>query len=408
MRIALHTGKGGVGKTTVSALTGLAAAALGARTLLLSTDPAHSVADVLDCPVGADPTPVPGVDGLFAAQVDTMARYEQAWSSIRRYLVGVLAARGMAEVQAEELTVLPGTEEVVALLEVQRWASSGQFDCIVVDCAPSGDTLRLLALPETIGFYAARLRGTPGRLLRTLAASLTGAGAAVPGAEVRDAVGDLLDNLAAARTLLTDARQSSFRLVLTPERVVIAEGRRMYTALTLHGYPMDGVVVNRVLPDSAEGDFLSEWRAAQQLAMHGIEESFGELPLHRVPMTGAEPVGVTALTNLALTVFGGADPMAGSARSAAFAVAASPQGYQLTLPLPGVDRAAVELARSGDDLVVTVGPLRRRITLPSVCRRCRTGGARFEGDDLIVDFHPDVAQWPQALVGAAQAMAVGR
>ena len=146
------------------------------RTLVLSTDPAHSLADVLGIPIGPDPDEVPGVPGLFAAQVDTRIRLEQAWSAIRQYLVGVLAARGMAEVQAEELTELPGAEEVLALLEVRRHAESGRFDAIVVDCAPSGETLRLLALPETIAFYAGRLMAAPRRVLRSVAASLVGAG----------------------------------------------------------------------------------------------------------------------------------------------------------------------------------------------------------------------------------------
>ena len=303
MRILLHTGKGGVGKTTVSATTGIAAARRGYRTLVLSTDPAHSLADVLGTPIGPDPDEVPGVPGLFAAQVDTRIRLEQAWSAIRQYLVGVLAARGMAEVQAEELTELPGAEEVLALLEVRRHAESGRFDAIVVDCAPSGETLRLLALPETIAFYAGRLMATPRRVLRSVAASLVGAGGVMPNGEVRDAVGDLLAELTAARTLLCDPHTSSVRLVLTPERVVLAEARRLHTALTLHGYAVDGVVVNRVLPRDAGGRFLAGWRAAQRVVLHDISESFGAVPVHRIPMTSVEPVGTVELAALADGVF---------------------------------------------------------------------------------------------------------
>src|ERR1700712_4862899 len=180
MRIVLHTGKGGVGKTTVSAATAIAAATAGHRTLLLSTDPAHSVADGPGVEAGAGPTPVAGGDGLWAAHVDTRARFEQAWADVRRYLVGVLAARGIADVQAEELTVLPGADEIVALLEVHRHATDaagvigGRFDVIVVDCAPTGESLRLLALPETMRFYGDRLMGAPARLMRTLAGGLSG------------------------------------------------------------------------------------------------------------------------------------------------------------------------------------------------------------------------------------------
>ncbi len=161
----------------------------------------------------------------------------------------------MAEVQAEELTVLPGAEEVVALLEVHRWAVDGRFDALLVDCAPSGETLRLLALPETIAFYADRLMGAPRRLLRTLAASLTGGALGGGSGQVHDALGDLLDRLTAARTLLTDPTHSDIRIVITAERVVIAEARRLLTALYLYGYPVGGVVVNRLLPDEV-GDGL--------------------------------------------------------------------------------------------------------------------------------------------------------
>ena len=397
VRILLHTGKGGVGKTTVSAATAIATAGRGHRTLVLSTDPAHSLADVFGGPIGPDPEPIPGVPDLFAAQVDTRIRLEQAWSAIREYLVGVLAARGMAEVQAEELTELPGAEEVLALLEVRRHAASGRFDAIVVDCAPSGETLRLLALPETVSFYAGRLMGTPRRVLRSVAASLVGAGPGLPRGEVRDALGDLLAELTAARTMLCDPHTSAVRLVLTPERVVLAEARRLHTALTLHGYPVDAVLVNRVLPPDAGGRFLASWRAAQREVLHDIGESFGSASIHRIPMTPSEPVGIRDLTALAQSVFGGVDPLATSASSPAMVVAVVGDGYRLSLPLPNVDRADVELARSGDDLVVTLGSLRRRIALPSVLRRCSATGAELVGEDLRIEFRPDPARWPAAL-----------
>ena len=304
MRIALHTGKGGVGKTTISAATAIACATGGARTLLVSTDPAHSTADVLGVAVHADPTQVPGVPNLWAAQVDTRGRFEQSWSHIRGYLVGVLAARGMAEVQAEELTVLPGAEEIVALLELRRLAESGDFDAIIVDCAPTGETLRLLALPETVGFYAQRLLGAPQRVLRSIAASLTGLPGGAPNATVRDALGDLLAELMAARALLADPAITGVRLVLTPERVVIAEARRLFTALSLHGFRVEAVTVNRVLPPNVGGEFLRRQREGQREAMTQVEESFQDLPIRRVLQIPVEPIGVQRLSELATDMFG--------------------------------------------------------------------------------------------------------
>lgn len=410
MRIVLHTGKGGVGKTTMSAATALAAARAGHRTLLLSTDPAHSVADVLGTDVGSDPMPVVGVDRLWTAQVDTLIRFEQSWSEIRGYLVGVLAARGIAQVQAEELTVLPGADEVVALLEVHRHATTGEFDVIVLDCAPSGESLKLLAMPETIRFYSERLMGTPARLMRTLAAGLSGLTGArgksdqapgFPVGEVSDALGRLLDDLAAARELLTDNEITGVRIVLTPERVVIAEARRLLTALALHGYAVEAVVVNRMLPEPApgenEGTFLTAWRASQRGAMPLLVESFGGLSQHQVSITPAEPVGVEMLEAIALELFDGQDPVGRPVPARELRTEGADGRYRLWISLPLVDRGEVDLSRSGDDLVVTVGPHRRRITLPSTLQRCRTTGASFADGCLVVDFEADPDLWPAAL-----------
>jgi len=415
MRIVLHTGKGGVGKTTLSAATAIAAAAAGHRTLLLSTDPAHSVSDVLALPVGPDPAPVADVPGLWAAQVDTRSRFEQAWSQIRGYLVGVLAARGMAEVQAEEVTVLPGADEIVALLEVHRHATQGRFDVLVVDCAPSGESLKLLALPETIQFYADRLMSAPARLLRSIAAGLGGisssrsadrsAGRPVSGPAadpaVGDALGDLLAQLTATRDLLADATMTRIRLVVTPERMVIAEARRLFTAPALHGFAVESVLVNRLLPVELEGTFLRSWRKAQLAAMPLIAESFPQLPVRTAALRAQEPVGVQQLAAVAQELFGGADPVDGKTPLPGMRTDGADGRYRLHLPLPLADRGQLELSRSGTDLVVTLGRHRRRIALPSTLQRCRTTGAHFAADTLVIDFEPDPDQWPASLAGVA-------
>lgn len=406
-RVVLHTGKGGVGKTTMSAATAIAAAQAGHRTLLLSTDPAHSVADVLGVELTADPVDVPGVVGLRAAQVDTLGRFEQAWTDIRGYLVGVLSARGIAQVQAEELTVLPGADEVIALLELYRHATGGEYDVIVVDCAPSGESLKLLALPETVRFYGDRLMGAPARLMRSLAAGFAGlagtrtdarVAAGPSGAELSDSLGRLLDSLIAVRELLADNTITGIRLVVTPERVVIAEARRLLTAFALHGFCVESVLINRVLPDDAEqSPFLAAWQTAQSACLSSIGESFGRLRIHRATMTAQEPVGVARLRVVAFELFGGLDPVADPVPPADVRTEGSDGRYRLVLALPLADRAEVDLSRAGDDLIVTIGPQRRRIALPSVLQRCRTTGATFRGDALVVEFEADPDLWPAVL-----------
>ncbi len=405
IRTSLFTGKGGVGKTTLAAATAVAAAAAGNRTLVLSTDPAHSLSDVLGMPLTGEPSLVvdpaqPGAADslLFAAEVDVRGRFEQAWSAIRGYLVGVLAARGVAEVTAEELVILPGADEILALLELERRASSGDFDAIVVDCAPTGETLRLLALPETLSFYADRLFGAPQRLLRALAAGLGGRPGAGPDGEVRDAVSDLLERLTAARTLLTQPT-SGVTIVSTAEQVVLAEARRAYTALSLHGYRVTGVVINRLLPAEADGLWAESLRAAQRRQLSAAAESFAGLPIFHAELSATEPVGIAALAALGRAVYGDRDPLPVTAPCNGMQVGGGQGSYTLSVRLPLADRGQVQLTRSGDDLVITVGSQRRRIALPSLLQRCLAVGARFDQSGLTVEFEPDPARWPAVAAG---------
>jgi arsenite/tail-anchored protein-transporting ATPase len=390
VRILLFTGKGGVGKSTVAAGTAALAAADGHRTLVLSTDAAHSLADAFGCApgtIGAEPTEV--ADRLFVQQVDAQLRFEQSWADIQRYLLSVLDVAGVDPVAAEELTVIPGAEEVLALLELRLQAQSGGWDVIVVDCAPTAETLRLLALPEALGWYMHRVFPVERRVMKALRPVLSrAAGVPMPGDTVFDAVERLHAELEEVRELLSGP-EASVRLVLTPENVVLAEARRSYTTLSLFGYRVDGVVANRVFPAGGADDWRAGWVMAQDEVLELVEASFAGLPIWRSEYRPREPVGVGALTGLAREVYGADDPLATTPGSGPFRISRTEAGAVLRLALPLVSRAEVDLARNGDDLVVTVGSYRRLITLPSGLSRHRIAGARVEQGELRVRFVED-------------------
>ena len=295
MRVLLFTGKGGVGKTTIAAATAALAAARGQKTLVLSTDPAHSLADALGGSLTGEPTEVD--TGLSAMQVDVQAAFERTWRDVQDYLRGALERAGVDALQAAELTVLPGAEEVLALLELRAQVASGRYDLVVVDCAPTGETLRLLSLPEALAWYVEKVFPAHRRALRAMRPLLSRVSRpAVPEDEVFDAVARLHAGLSEVRSLLT-APGTSVRLVLTPEAVVVAEARRTLTSLALYGYRVDGIVANRVFPASADA-WTAGWRAAQQEQLEVVRADTAPLPVLLSPYQSAEPVGLAALTAL--------------------------------------------------------------------------------------------------------------
>jgi arsenite/tail-anchored protein-transporting ATPase len=386
VRIILFTGKGGVGKTTAAAGTAAGAAAAGKRTLVLSTDPAHSLADAFGTAVGPDPTPV--AEDLFVQQVDAQRRFERSWAAIQGYLLSVLDAAGVDPITAEELTVLPGAEEVLALLEVRAQVLSGRWDVVVVDCAPTAETLRLLALPEALGWYMDRVFPAERRIVKALRPVLTkAAGVPMPGDPVFDAVERLHRDLEEVRSLLTGA-DASVRLVLTPETVVVAEARRSLTTLSLFGYRVDGVLANRVFPDDGADEWRRRWVTAQQEVLREVEQSFVGLPVWCSAYQPTEPVGVRALTEFAAAAYAGQDPLAPPTTESPMTLRRTHTGTVLRIALPFVAKSDIDLARHGDELVVTVGSYRRLIALPAALGRQSIAGARIQDRALRVLFSP--------------------
>ncbi|MGH3353530.1 MAG: ArsA family ATPase [Nocardioides sp.] len=405
MRILLFTGKGGVGKSTVSAGTAAMAAARGMRTLVLSTDAAHSLGDAFGIVDGQGsgghnermlgPEPEKVAENLYIQHVDAQRRFEQSWAEVQGYLLTVLDTIGVDRIAAEELTIIPGAEEVFALLELRRMASSGEWDMIVVDCAPTAETLRLLALPEALGWYLERILPVQRKMVKALKPVLTkAAGVPMPGDSVFDAMVRLHDELADVRALLSGP-EASVRIVLTPERVVLAEARRSWTTLSLYGYRVDGVVANRIFPAGGSDDWRAGWVKAQDDVLADVGASFEGLPVWRSFYRPTEPVGVPDLREVAEAAYawsGSIDALAVPDAVAPFRV--DKDGDDGTavvhLALPGVarwvGREQVQLGRNGDELAITVGAYRRLLTLPAALARLNVSGARVEGGELRVRF----------------------
>ena len=385
MRILLFTGKGGVGKTTVAAATATRAAEHGLRTIVCSTDPAHSLADAFDAPLGDRPTPI--ANRLFGQQLNARIRFEEAWDDVRAYLVDVLDWAGAGAVEAEELAVIPGLDEVFALADIKEFATSGDYDLVVVDCAPTAETIRLLSLPDVLGWYMERMFDTQRRLTRIARPILQRvSGIPIAADGVFEAVRRFYDRLDGVRELLTDGDITSARLVVNPERLVVAEARRTFTYLSLFGYHVDAVIANRILPPELDHPWLTQWRATQAAHLDVIADAFVPLPLLAAELANEEIVGMPALSIFAKNLYGEADVAARLSHTEPFQVDASGDALLLSVQLPFTERDEVRLGRTGDELVLTVGPHRRALVLPDSLVRRDVAGARFVDDRLVVEF----------------------
>lgn len=385
MRVILFTGKGGVGKTTVASATALRIAAAGKKTLLMSTDPAHSVADAFGIELSPDPTEV--ADNLWAEQIDPQARLEENWREIQDHAIAVLNWAGLAEVEAEELSVIPGLDELFALADVKRHHDEGPYDALIVDCAPTGETLRLLSLPDIIQWYMDKIFPIERRVmgaLRPIAKRMTSL--PLPDDKVYTAVRRFYDRLEGVRRVLTDGSSTSVRLVVNPERMVIAEAQRTFTYLNLFGYRVDAIVANRLLPDAVSDPYFDRWKELQATHLQTIHESFAPVPILTANLRDQELVGATLLGSLGAEVYGDSDPSAILHTDAPMTIVKDGSAYVLMLKLPGTEKEELELATKNDELFIKVGSYRRTIMLPKVLALRALASARLEDGALTVRF----------------------
>ena len=384
-RTILYTGKRGVGKTSVAAATARRCAAAGLRTVVMSTDPAHSLSDSLELQLGSEPTEV--APCLYGQEVQAQEELERHWEAVSDWLGGLLTDRGVDQISAEELTVPPGMDELFSLLQVKRHHDSEEFDVVVVDCAPTGETLRLLSFPDVCSWWLEKVFPFRNKLVaaaRPLARTVLDV--QLPSEAVFQDVERLANNLVAMNSILRDRSRTSVRLVLNPDRMVVKEAMRTFTYLNLYGYLTDAVVVNRVLSEEAARGYFADWRRVQQENMELVASGFAPVPVLSAPHMPTEVIGPASLDRLGDELFDGVAAEAILHDELSRELTVENGRATLRLPLPFAERAEIDLKKAGLEVIVRVGAQKRTIILPPALAGYETGGATFKDGALEVVF----------------------
>jgi arsenite-transporting ATPase len=390
MRIIVHTGKGGVGKTSVSAATALRCAEMGLKTIVISTDTAHSLGDSLEKEIGPEPTEL--LPNLWAQEVDARYSMDKYWGRVQKYMVALFSKQGVNDIVAEEVTILPGLEEGAHLLWINKYVEEKNFDVLIVDAAPTAETLRLLSLPDVTRWWFDKVmtltRGAA-KILRPINKLVRrgGADGDVPEEDAWDQVQNLFTTLDKVRNLLTDPQIASIRLVVNPERMVIKETQRTYTYLNLYGYATDAIICNRIIPPEVTDPYFAMWKANQQENLSFIGEAFGELPVLRAPLFGHEVGGLDTLRTLGNALYTDRSPAQQMFEGKTHHIETLGKNYyRLVVPLPFARKDDMDIYRSRDELTLRVGPYRRNIVLPYALWDLEIADAKFEESALCIRF----------------------
>ncbi|SMP63400.1 ArsA family ATPase [Anoxynatronum buryatiense] len=385
MRIILYTGKGGVGKTSVAAATAAKCAAKGLKTLVVSTDPAHSLGDSLEVKLTPEPEEV--APNLWAQEIDSIHEMEQGWGKVQHYLTELFTAKAVKDITTEELTMFPGMEDLLSLLRVLQYYKEGRFEVIIIDCAPTGESLALLSFPDMFRWWMEKLFPLKKKAIKVMGPVMQPLlGIPMPSSDVMNEIDNLYYHLDEMKQLFSNKEITSIRVVVNPEKMVIKEAQRSFTYLNLYDFNVDAIVVNRVIPDTVTDDYFMVWKDIQQKYRKEIIDSFSPLPIYYAPLFETEVVGMHMLNRMAEAVFGDETPEAIMYTGRSQVIEKTEQGYRLTIHMPFADKGEINLNQKGDELLIRVGSRKRNITLPRTLLNYTIQKAKFEESSLHIEF----------------------
>ena len=385
MRVILYTGKGGVGKTSLAAATAVVSAASGKRTIVVSTDTAHSLGDSFDLELNDEPVKIR--ENLWAQEISALFSAEKSWGKVQEYLSALLISQNIKDITAEELIVFPGLEELFSLLEILNHCKEGKYDVVIVDCAPTGETLRLLSFPDVLKWWLEKIFPVEKlliKIVRPISKPLFGV--PLPGDDTLDSIAELFQQIREMHKVLTDQEVTSVRIVVNPEKMVIREAERSFMYLNLYGFNTDAVIVNRLLPSVNLGQYFEKWGEVHHTYLRYIKDQFSPVPVFTVPLFMEEVVGFEALEKMGCECFGDNPPEKFFYSGQSQKIRQIDGGYVLELTLPFVEKGDISLSQKGDELTVRVGDYKRNIFLPRKLLGRDAVGAKLEDGVLKIDF----------------------
>jgi arsenite-transporting ATPase len=383
MRIIFHTGKGGVGKTTMSAATALKAAQLGYKTLVISTDPAHSLSDSLGIPLSGQPTIV--TKNLWAQEVNVLDEIREHWGELQNYMASLLITKGFDNIVADELAVAPGMEELSSLFQLNLHAKSGNFDLVLIDCAPTGESVRLLTLPDIVDWYVNKLFTITRTAVGFMRPIMNKTSLLLPDDNVFASIEKLLKQIAEVKEIVNDPNITSVRIIMNPEKMVLKESQRAFTYFNLYGYNVDAVICNRILPESNDPHY-GKWAGLQKVYLDEIDDSFSPIPILKNRMLDTEAVGIELLEMIGNELFGDKDPTTIMFKEQLQKIKKDGEDYILSIYMPLVEQEKFSLKKKNDDFIIEVGNFRKSIVLPRTLASLEPADANFNNGYLDIRF----------------------